>query len=144
MPLKPGVTVQQAQLQGTTGVNAGKPVLNANDFAPQFLAPGQSGVPPCAGSACDDYESLFGTSGRNLFRGPFQVRFDMSLAKEFALSERFRLRFNFNAFNIFNHPNINSINNTYYFSQATNVSNFGYAATAGDMRQMEFSVRVNF
>ena len=36
---------QQAQLQGTTGVNAGKPVLNANDFAPQFVAPGTNGVP---------------------------------------------------------------------------------------------------
>ena len=34
VPLEPGVTTQQAQLQGTTGVNAGKPVLNVNDFAP--------------------------------------------------------------------------------------------------------------
>ncbi len=33
VPLKPGVTAHQAQLQGTTGINAGKPVLNANDFA---------------------------------------------------------------------------------------------------------------
>jgi hypothetical protein len=46
VPLKPGVTPKQAQLQGTTGVNAGKPVLNANDFEPQFVAPGTNGVPP--------------------------------------------------------------------------------------------------
>ncbi len=62
VPLKPGVTAQQAQLQGTTGVNAGKPVLNVNSFSPQFLAPGQSGVPPCDASGCDPYESLYGNS----------------------------------------------------------------------------------
>ena len=115
VPLKPGVTAAQAELQGTTGVNAGKPVLNANDFAPQFVAPGTYGVPPCDASGCDTYESLYGNSGRNLFRGPFQVRFDMSLAKDFALNERFRLRFNFDAFNVFNHPDFDTPNNDVVF-----------------------------
>jgi hypothetical protein len=115
VPLKSGVSAKQAELQGTTGVNAGKPVLNENDFAPVFLAPGQSGVPPCNASGCDNYESLYGGDGRNLFRGPFQVRFDMSLAKEFALSERFRLRFNFDAFNLFNHPDFDAPNNDVVF-----------------------------
>jgi len=98
VPLKPGVTPKQAQLQGTLGVNAGKPVLNPDDFAPQFVASGTNGVPPCDASGCDEFESLYGTSGRNLFRGPFQVRFDMSLAKEFPLRDRFHLRFEFDAF----------------------------------------------
>ncbi len=39
VPLAPGVTPKQAELQGTTGVNANNPVLNANDFLPQFVAP---------------------------------------------------------------------------------------------------------
>jgi hypothetical protein len=111
VPLKPGVTPSQAQLQGTLGVNAGSPVLNAADFAPQFVAPGTNGVPPCDPSGCDLYESLYGNSGRNLFRGPFQVRFDMSLAKEFHITERFRLRFEFDAFNMFNHPDFDTPNN---------------------------------
>jgi hypothetical protein len=115
VPLKPGVTAAQAQLQGTTGVNAGKPVLDANQFSPQFVAPGTNGVPACDASGCDAYESLYGASGRNLFRGPFQVRFDMSLAKEFALTERFRLRFNAQAFNIFNHPDFDAPNNNVVF-----------------------------
>jgi hypothetical protein len=63
VPLKPGVTVQQAELQGTTGINPGKPVLNENDFAPQFVAPGTNGVPACDASGCDSYESLFGATG---------------------------------------------------------------------------------
>jgi hypothetical protein len=115
VPLAPGVTAKQAQLQGTTGVNAGKPVLNANDFAPQFVAPGTNGVPACDSSGCDNYESVFGNTGRNLFRGPFQVRFDMSVAKEFRIKERYRLRFEADAFNIFNHPDFDTPNNDVVF-----------------------------
>jgi len=117
VPLVPGVTAKQAQLQGTTGVNAGKPVLNAVDFYPQFLSPGTNGVPPCDSSGCDMYESLFGTTGRNTFRGPFQTRFDVSLAKQFPIfKDRFRLRFEADAFNIFNHPDFDTPrNNAFYF-----------------------------
>ena len=115
VPLKPGVSASQAQLQGTTGVNAGKPVLNVNDFSPAFVAPGQSGVPPCDSSGCDLYESLYGYSGRNMFRGPFQVRFDMTLGKTFEIREHYRLRFNVDAFNIFNHPDFDAPNNDVTF-----------------------------
>ncbi|MGO9270947.1 MAG: TonB-dependent receptor domain-containing protein [Terriglobia bacterium] len=115
VPLKPGVTAKQAQLQGTTGVNVGKPVLNASDFLPQFVAPGTNGVPVCDSSGCDTFESLYGTTGRNMYRGPFQVRFDMSLAKEFTMRERFRLRFEADAFNIFNQPDFDTPNNDVVF-----------------------------
>ncbi len=115
VPLVPGVTPKQAQLQGTTGVNPGKPVLNAADFAPVFVAPGTNGVPACDASGCDEFESLYGNTGRNIFRGPFQVRFDMSLAKEFPIKERFRLRFEADAFNLFNHPDFDAPNNDVSF-----------------------------
>jgi hypothetical protein len=115
VPLKPGVTPAQAKLQGTIGVNPGNPVLNAADFAPQFVAPGTNGVPACDATGCDNYESLYGGSGRNLFRGPFQVRFDMSLAKQFPIKERFRLRFEVDAFNMFNHPDFDAPNNDVNF-----------------------------
>jgi hypothetical protein len=82
-----------------------------NDFFPQFLAPGTDGVPPCDATGCDNYESVYGNTGRNIFRGPFQVRFDMSLAKDFAIKERFHLRFEADAFNIFNHPDFDTPNN---------------------------------
>jgi hypothetical protein len=115
VPLKPGVTAQQAELQGTTGVNAGSPVLNANDFAPQFVAPGTNGVPACDASGCDNYESLNGNSGRNLFRAPFQTRFDVTAGKEFQFHDRYKLRFNVYAFNIFNHPDFDAPNNDVTF-----------------------------
>ena len=116
VPLAPGVTAKQAQLQGTTGVNAGKPVLNPLAFQPQLLQPGQYGVPACdASGKCDTGESIFGTSGRNLFRGPFGVRFDMTLGKSFQLTERMKLRLNFNAYNVFNHPDFDTPNNNVSF-----------------------------
>ena len=61
------------------------------------------------------YESLFSNTGRNIFRGPFQVRFDMTLGKDFVLNDRFRLRFNFDAFNVFNHPDFDAPNNDVTF-----------------------------
>jgi hypothetical protein len=39
------------------------------------------------------------------------VRFDMSLAKEFPIEDRFRLRVELDAFNIFNHPDFDAPNN---------------------------------
>ena len=115
VPLKPGVSASQAELQGTTGVNPSKPVLNASDFQPQFVAPGTNGVPPCDATGCDMYESLFGATGRNMFRGPFQVRFDMSLARQFTFKDRYHLRFEADAFNIFNHPDFDTPNNDVVF-----------------------------
>ncbi len=112
VPLAPGVTSKQAELQGTTGINPSKPVLNPSAFLPQFLQPGQDGVPPCDATGCDPWETAFGTSGRNLFRGPFQVRFDMSLAKQFPVfKDRFNLRFEADAFNIFNQPDFDAPQN---------------------------------
>ncbi len=152
VPLVPGVTSGQAQLQGTTGVNAGKPVLNVADFAPQFVAPGTNGVPPCDSTGCDVYESLFSNTGRNLFRAPFEVRFDMSLGKEFVLNERFRLRFNFDAFNVFNHPDFDAPNNDVeFFPNFSGPPSFPPTGslgiiqhTLGSSRFLQFSLHLRF
>ena len=152
VPLLPGVSSQQATLQGTTGVNAGRPVLNAADFYPQFVAPGTNGVPACEAAGCDNYESLFGATGRNLFRAPFGVRFDMSLSKVFTLNERFKLRFQFDAFNVFNHPNFDAPNNDVtFFSDfsppplASPQGSLGYIQdTIGSPRFLQFSMHLTF
>ncbi len=116
VPLAPGVSAKKAQLQGTTGVNAGRPVLDPNAFAPQFLQPGQNGVPPCDSSGnCDTGESVYGNSGRNLFRGPFQVRFDASLAKTINFTERIRARLSWDVFNVFNHASFDTPNSNVSF-----------------------------
>ncbi len=117
VPLVPGVTPSQAAKPGANcqGLSTEVCKLNSADFLPQFVAPGTYGVPACDASGCDLYESLYGNTGRNLFRAPFQVRFDMSLGKEFQVTERFRLRFRADAFNIFNHPDFDAPNSNVTF-----------------------------
>ncbi len=152
LPLKPGVTAGQATLQGTTGVNPAKPVVNIADFYPQFVQPGTDGVPPCEGTLCDVYESDFSSTGRNLFRGPFGVRFDMSLGKEFVLNERFRLRFNFDAFNVFNHPDFDAPDNFAQFFEdysapplKSPLGSAGYIQhTIGSSRFLQLSLHLTF
>jgi hypothetical protein len=120
VPLVPGATAKQAATGGTcpagvVGVSPSLCKLNAAEFGPQFVAPGTSGVPACDTTGCDYFESLYGNTGRNSFRGPFQVRFDTSLAKQFVFKERYQLRFEADAFNIFNHPDFDTPNNDVNF-----------------------------
>ncbi len=113
-----GSTSTNPRLQGTLGVNAGSRVLNINAFGVPLLAPGQNGVPPCdpTTGACDIYETGFGATGRNIFRGPFQSRVDMTIFKTFKLTERFSLRYDMQAFNVFNHPSFDTPNNDVRFN----------------------------
>jgi len=74
--------------------------LNPNAFV--------SAVDPSTG-ACAGGDSpascQFGTLGRNALRGPDFAWSDFYLTKWFALSERVKLRFDMQFFNVFNHPN---------------------------------------
>lgn len=47
----------------------------------------------------------FGNAGRNVVIGPGSNIFNLSLQKEGALTEKLRLRFRAEVFNLFNHPN---------------------------------------
>lgn len=116
-----GSTTTKAVLQGTTGVDAHKAVLDVNAFGvPPIFAPGTNGVPPCDSSSgslvCDNFENGYAMGGRNIFRAPFQIRFDFDVFKNFKISERFALRYDFNAFNLFNHPSFDVPNNNVLFN----------------------------
>lgn len=121
-----GSTTKNPFLQGTTGINAHNPVLNPAAFGPPpLLAPGDPnyGVPPCDGGtgACDYFETPYTFGGRNIFRGPFQNRFDFGVFKDFKINERFSLKYNAEFFNVFNHPSFDVPNNSVQF--VTNFEN---------------------
>ena len=134
-----GATSNKPVLQGTTGINGLLPVLNPAAFGPvPAFAPGTNGVPPCDSSSgtqvCDTFENGYTAGGRNIFRGPFQNRFDLGAFKNFTISERFALRYDVNAFNIFNHPSFDIPNNSVDFNAFCNppgptfsCSSLGYA-----------------
>jgi hypothetical protein len=106
LPLKPGITVNQAKLQGTTGINPSLPLVNSADFYIPTIPGGTMGVP-----VGDNVETVFGDTARNLFRSPFQRRLDISLIKMTKITERFTLRFQADAFNVTNTPSFDAPNN---------------------------------
>lgn len=127
LPLLPGITPKQATEGGTvqsftSGPNTGVrvPYVNPDDFGVPLLAPGQNGVPPCgptvggtSSNFCDTVETGYGNNGRNIFRAPFQTRFDISVFKNFKITERVALKFQADAFNIFNHPSFDTPNSNF-------------------------------
>jgi hypothetical protein len=106
LPLSPGVTANQAKLQGTTGINPSLPLVNSADFYQPTIPGGTDGVP-----VGDNVETIFGNTARNLFRSPFQKRLDLSLIKTTKIGERLTLRFQADALNLTNTPSFDVPNN---------------------------------
>lgn len=156
MPIKPGITAKQVELQGTTGINPNAPLLNSADFyVPQI--PGGTMGTPCTivngAQQCDNLETGFGATGRNIFRGPFQNRFDMSAVKETRVGERLLIKFQMDALNIFNHPSFDvPVNNISQYSVTAGVptvrtpsATFGFIQhTLGGPRTLQFALHLNF
>ncbi|MGO9445645.1 MAG: hypothetical protein ACLPXB_12835, partial [Thiobacillaceae bacterium] len=73
----------------------------------QWMNPNAFATPPVATTIGQtDYSPLGG--GGSQFRGPGFHRLDFSLFKQFQLTERFRLEFRSEFFNLTNHPNFSS------------------------------------
>jgi hypothetical protein len=113
VPLLPGQTPSSAQQvpASVSNSNSGPTLVNIGAFGLPLIQPGQSGVP-----LGDTFETSFGGTGRNIFRAPFQTRFDLSVSKEFRISERFKLRYDAQAFNLFNHASFDAPSNNVSFN----------------------------
>lgn len=106
LPFTPGASINLSGLgvgQGLDQIGSGRlsnPSLhqwfNYNDF-----------VQPATGTIGDQHI--------NQQFGPHQTRFDMSLFKDFAINERFRLQFRAEVFNLLNQVNFNTPNATIAF-----------------------------
>jgi len=116
-----GATATNPVLQGTTGVNGQKPVLNAAAFGiPTPYTPGTNGVPACDSSSgtqvCDNFENGYTVGGRNIFRAPFQNRWDFGVFKNFKVTEQVGLKYDLHIFNLFNHPSFDIPSNDVQFN----------------------------
>jgi hypothetical protein len=80
-------------------------------------------------------------SGRNAFTGPSFFNSDMSLFKNFAITERVGAQFRFEAFNVFNHVNLNNPNNCIDCSGSGLITSL---APNAQMRQLNFGMKVTF
>jgi hypothetical protein len=80
----------------------------------------------------------FGNIGKGSLRGPGSFTWDMGLLKNFVFSERWRLQFRAEFFNIFNRTNFNDPTN------ALNNSKFGTITSAGDPRIGQLALKLFF
>jgi hypothetical protein len=145
---QPGTSVQSLQLQGTRGVNPSAPYVDVSKLFIPAIAPGTSGVP-----AGDSSETSWANAGRDVFRGPFQTRFDLAVAKGFRINDRFNLRYSAEAFNIGNHPSFDVPNNSVSLYSVSSGKPTARAAsssaglishTVGSPRFLQMSLRLTF
>ena len=83
-------------------------------------------------------------SGRNPFSGPSFFNSDLSLFKNFAITERFGAQFRFEAFNVFNHVNLNNPNGCIDCSVASGAGLITGLAPNATMRQLNFGLKLTF
>ena len=81
----------------------------------------------------------YGNGGRNILRGPGRWNLDYSVFKEFAITEKYRVQFRSEFFNIFNHPQFDLPNPTIGNPSAGRIT-----ATVGNPRDIQFSLRLHF
>ncbi len=105
---------------GTTPSQAGLPLLSA----------------PCLGCV--------GNLRRNQFVGPGQWYSDMTLAKTFKLTEQVNMKFEWQAFNVFNRANFLLAVNGGGAHNAITDSAFGQAAGTLNARNMQFGLKFTF
>ena len=82
--------------------------------------------------------SPFGDLGRNAFRAPGIEDWDLGVTKNFTFTERFRLQFRSEFFNVINHTNLGPPNNIF------GNSNFGTITTQLPSRQIQFGLKLLF
>jgi hypothetical protein len=80
----------------------------------------------------------YGDARRNSIEGPGSLLFDMAFTKLFPLGEMRMLEFRASASNVFNHPQLGSIDTT------VNSPTFGQVLTAGSMRTIQMTARFRF
>jgi hypothetical protein len=128
----------------------------SSDGHPIMLNPAAFAQPCVIGSAgCNPSSPILALGGQpSQVEGPGFHRLDLSLFKDFVISERFRLQFRSEFFNILNHPNFNAPgfggNGVVAISGSTNFtsSNFGQIGATRDApydpRQIQFALKAYF
>ena len=98
--------------------------------------------------ATADKPYLFGNAGRNILTGPWFNSTDLSLMKNFRLTESAKVQFRWEVFNVFNNPNfqvpvfqLDKVD----VSDPRSIGSVGtYTATSNENREMQFALKLIF
>jgi hypothetical protein len=137
------------------GTSASNLNASGNDQRPDILkssvavsgvvGPGTTWFDTTAFGVVND-RNRFGTSPFYFLHGPGLFNFDLSLARNFRISERFNLQFRAQAINFTNTPHFSNPNgdiNSSSFGQVNGLANTGRDGGV-DARQIEFNARLSF
>jgi TonB dependent receptor len=116
------------------GWNVGQCLSFQPNLTPQANLPVLSA--PCLGCV--------GNLGRNTFVGPGIWQTDLSLTKNFRLTERFNMKFDASAFNVFNRTNFELATGGTANKNNIASSNFGVAGGVIGQRTMQFGLKFSF
>jgi Carboxypeptidase regulatory-like domain/TonB-dependent Receptor Plug Domain len=114
-------------------VNAGVPLVSsgsAKENLDAYMTPGAF-TKALAGT--------FGNSGRGMFRGPGQWNLDFSVFKDIPVTERFKLQFRTEFFNLLNHANFDN--------PSSSLDSSGYGtirSTSVNARLVQFALKLSF
>ncbi len=140
-PLNLGVSgTTSASIIGNTGTrpNVSGPISYPKTVA-QWFNPSVFSAPAClTGPDC------YGNLGFDAIRGPGRDNFDLSLLKNFAFTERFRMEFRAEAFNAWNHTQFKGDANNGGIGTSFGSSNFGQVTQAFDGRQFQLALKLIF
>jgi Carboxypeptidase regulatory-like domain len=144
--LRSGLPVN-ATLGGSSGSNAG---TGGGTLRPNFVGNPYSGAPNTVGEWFNASAfaipalGTFGDAGLNALRGPDFRDVDFSVIRTFGLTERFKLQFRAEMFDLFNHPNFANPN----LAIGVGVTNFdtinNTVQGAGADRNIQFALKLLF
>jgi hypothetical protein len=114
-----------------------------------LACPGGRAVDP---SAFANVSSGLGDAPRNFVRGFGAWQMDMAIRRDFPIHERFKLQFRAEPFNVFNHPNLGTVNpnfgqTTFGQATATLAHSLGILSPLyqmGGNRSMQFALKLIF
>jgi hypothetical protein len=118
--LRPGVTVKDIVLDHSDRGAMVSRFFNTDAFVPTNQVP----------------RGVYGNAGRGLISGPAINTTDLSVLKDFLITEPVRLQFRTEAFNVFNQVNFTTVTTT------VNSSAFGRIRAARDARIIQFALKL--
>jgi hypothetical protein len=145
-------TTSHGQISGELGVfkqpdgtvDIINPALISSNGTGAPLTPQLSCAPAATGGFCNPQPGEVGNLQLNAFNGPAYFDWDTSASKDFGLTERLKLTFRAEAFNVLNHP-VFGVGTTSNGNMLINSTTFGQSTyTISQPRILQLSLRLKF